>query len=138
MSPEELLNFNTETFKAQFKKEREVLPLSEGKSNAGGSYEFIARLLLHPVSDGRHRLLWLVLAPYAVTILKLPRDSAVDLVRKYLEECDKLKPCSDVLDIVETYVDYAAQIDLHPPKLDTIRETDPDMAEIIEKAIEQW
>lgn len=135
MTPEELANFNTEHFKAQFKKERELKPLQEGGNKAGGSYEFIARLLLHPVSDGRHRLLWLVLAPYAVSILKMPRDDAIDLVRKYLEECDKLKPCSDVINMVEQYIDYAAQVDLKPPKLVTIEDTDPDLFAVIMGAI---
>jgi len=136
MNADDLAKFNTETFKAQFKKEREYRP-SEGQGNSSGSYQFIARLLLHPVSDGRHRLLWLVLAPYAVTILKLNRESAIFLVMTYMEACDALNPCSEVLGMVEQYIEYSSQIDLHPSKLETIRASDPDMAEIIERAIEE-
>ena len=133
MNEDELKKFNTELFKAQFQKERETR--SDGEGNTSGSYEFIAKLLLHPVEDGRHRLLWFVLAPYAVSILKLGREAAIALVTAYLEECNKLNPCYDVLSTIEQYVDYAASIDLRPPKLETIRDSDPDMAEIIEGAI---
>lgn len=135
MNEEQLKLYNTENFKAQFRRESETREGGGEQGNTSGSYEFIAKLLLHPVEDGRHRLLWLVLAPYAVSVLKLNRENAILLVTAYLEECNKLNPCYDVLSTIEQYVDYAASIDLRPPKLETIRDSDPDMAEIIEGAI---
>lgn len=127
--------FNTANFKAQFHKEFEQ---TEGES-VGGSYEYIARLLLHPVTDGRNRLLWLVLAPYAVSILRLEREKAIDLVREYLEACHELNPCQDVLDKVEQYVDNAANVEngLKPPKLETLQESDPELFEIVQQAISE-
>lgn len=123
--------FNTENFKAQFQKKVEF---GEG-NGVGGDYTYIAKLLLSPVTDGRHRLLWLVLAPYAVSILKRDRESAIELITKYLEECDGLKPCPDVLIKVEQYVDYAANIELRPPREETLKKNDPDLWAIIERVI---
>ena len=125
--------FNTENFKAQFKKPVEYT----GTGSSGGSCQYVAKLLLHPVKDGRHRLLWLVLAPYAITVLKLNRDNAIWLVRTYLEWCGELAPCEDVLSLVEQYVDYAATQDLHPPRLDTLQQGDPELFETVQEAIKE-
>ena len=135
MTPEELALYNTENFKAQFKKEARAN--TESGESVAGSYEFIAKLLCHPISDGRVRMLWLVLAPYAVTILKQSRENAIFMVKTYIEECDKLKPCPKAISLVEQFVDYAAQIDLKPPKLVTIEANDPDLWVIITKAIQE-
>ena len=125
----DLDKFNTENFKAQFKKEGEYTG-----SGDFGSYEYIAKLLLCTVSDGRNRLLWLVLAPYAVSILKLNRDGAVALVTEYMQACHELNPCQEVLNKVEQYVDYAAQMGLKPPHLKTLQQNDPELFEIVQQA----
>ena len=127
--------FNTENFKAQFHKIVDV-----GKGSSSGSsegYTYIAKLLLNPVTDGRNRLLWLVLAPYAISILKMDRDSAIDMITKYLKACDELKPCPKVLGLVEQYVDYVPTIEggLKPPKQETLMANDPDLWAIIQRAI---
>jgi hypothetical protein len=127
--------FNTANFKAQFHTEGEYT----GSGDMGGSYEYIAKLLLNPVSDGRNRLLWLVLAPYAVSILKLDREKAIDLVTEYIKACHELKPCQDVIDKVEQYVDNAANVEngLKPPHLDTLQQSDPELYEIVQEAIRE-
>ncbi len=128
--------FNTEIFKAQFHKEVE----SGKSSSSGGSsegYTYIAKLLLTPVTDGRNRLLWLVLAPYAISILKMNRESAIDMITKYFKACDELSPCPKVLSLVEQYVDYVPTIEggLKPPKQETLMTNDPDLWAIVSRAI---
>ena len=123
--------FNTENFKAQFHKEGEYT----GSGDMGGSYEYVAKLLLHPVTDCRNRILWLILAPYAVSILKLNREGAIGIVTQYMEACNELKPCQDVIDKVEQYVDYAAQMELKPPHIDTLQKNDPELFDIVMGAI---
>jgi Primase X len=44
------------------------------------------------VADGRHRILWHVLAPYFVNLRKLAPESAEAVLREYFEKCDKIKP----------------------------------------------
>lgn len=129
--------FNTENFKAQFKKEGKYTGEVYEGGSMGGGYGYIAQLLLHPVTDGRNRILWLILAPYAVTILKLDREKAIALVREYLEACNELNPCQSVLDKVEQYVDNAANVEngLKPPHLDTLQQSDPELYDIVMGAI---
>lgn len=59
------------------------------------------------------------------------------MVRTYFAACHELKPCEDVLTKVEQYVDNAANVEngLKPPKLETIRQNDPDLYDIIVKTI---
>ena len=130
--------FNTEIFKAQFHK---VVDAGKSSNSSGSSegYTYIAKLLLVPVTDGRNRLLWLVLAPYAVNILKMNREGAIDLITEYLKGCDELKPCPKVLGLVEQYVDYATTIEggLKPPKQETLMANDPDLWAIVARAIQE-
>ncbi len=127
--------FNTENFKAQFHK-----IVDAGKGSSSGSsegYTYIAKLLLVPVTDGRNRLLWLILAPYAISILKMNREGAINLITEYLKGCNELKPCPDVISKVEQYVDYVPTIEggLKPPKEETLKNSDPDLWAIISRAI---
>lgn len=102
--------------------------------NAGSGYEYIDRLLLHPVKDGRHRLLWLVIAPYAANVLKLEQSAAVAMVEEYFKMCEELEP-TDVSGSVSYYVERSYNEELMPPHLSTIEATDPDLFAVITSAL---
>ena len=104
-------------------------------SSASADYSYIASILLHPVTDGRHRLLWLVLAPYCVNVLKMSEDDAVELLSQYFDECDKIEPTDIDESFIQFHVNRAAAIGLMPPKLENIEDKDPDLAEILTKIL---
>ncbi len=47
-------------------------------------FDYIKRLLEHPITDGRHRVIWLILAPYFTTIRGMDEASATDAVLSYI------------------------------------------------------
>ena len=60
----------------------EVVPfLPPPKTRSTRGYLYIEELLKHPVSDGRHRLTWLVLAPYMINVKNLEENEAVERIR---------------------------------------------------------
>ena len=126
--------YNVETFMAQFKRaDQEHSPSLPGGDPT--TYAYIPKLLMHPVHDGRMRLLWLVIAPYVVTILKQPRDKAEEFCREYIQRCHELTPCTKVLNAISEQVDHSIVNDLKPPRLETLEQSDPDLYEIIRVAI---
>lgn len=136
MDEETKKQYNVETFMAQFKRsEQEHSPSLPGGDPT--AYAYIPRLLMHPVRDGRMRLLWLVVAPYFVTVIKASPEDAEKYCRDYFTECDKLEPCTKVLNAVFEMVDHARVAGLMPPRLDTLETSDPDLLEIIKMAIQE-
>ena len=89
-------------------------------------YSYIAKLLITPIKDGRHRIIWLILCPYAINILKLERDEAVELISKYIEECNELYPTSAGFTL-EYHLNRAIITGLKPPKLDSLMKKDIDL-----------
>jgi hypothetical protein len=127
--------YDVDVFMAQFKRAE----IEHSPSLPGGdptTYAYIPKLLMHPVKDGRIRLLWQVIAPYFVTILKVSQDDAEKYCREYLERCDELESCSKALEQVFQMVDHARIVDLKPPRLETLESTDPDLYQIITVAIQ--
>ena len=59
-------------------KTRVIQYVPTPKPRTGKGYEYVEELLKHPVSDGRHRLIWLVLAPYLVNVKKVDDEEAVE------------------------------------------------------------
>jgi len=47
-------------------------------------FDYIVRLLEHPITDGRHRVIWLILAPYFTTVRGMNEESATDAVLAYI------------------------------------------------------
>ena len=60
----------------------QYVPSPRPKTNKG--YLYVEDLLAHPVSDGRHRLTWLVLAPYLVNVKKLDDEKAIEKIRAFV------------------------------------------------------
>ncbi|MDV3244839.1 MAG: DNA primase noncatalytic subunit PriX [Nitrososphaerales archaeon] len=98
------------------------------KSRTGKGYSYVDELLKHPVSDGRHRLVWLVLAPYLVNIKKLENDEAIDKIRGFVSVAGETR---DMKRFVEYNVRRARRNGLRPPTLSTLRNEHPDLYSLL-------
>jgi len=100
-----------------------------------GGYRWVERLLANPVDDGRHRLLWLVIAPYLVNVKGLSVEEAIRQAQAYIERCSQVKTLrSDIRRLVRYYVQYAARKRLKPPSLATLKTRYPDLYDIVSHA----
>ena len=98
-------------------------PAKGAGSSKKGEIRWIEKLMEKPVDDGRHRLLWLVIAPYLVNVKKLSLEEAYLEARRYFQECDRVKKLSRRFDReVKYYLQYAARKGLRPLSLRTLRE----------------
>ncbi len=107
-----------------------ILSWGEAKRGGGRGYGWIERLLANPVDDGRHRLLWLVVAPYLVNVKGVPLLEAEKTAYEWLVECSGTKPVEgDLNQLAKYYVEYAARTGLKPLSLSTIK-TKPEYREL--------
>ena len=101
--------------------------------------KWIEKLMENPVDDGRHRLLWLVIAPYLVNVKKLSFEEAYEEAKRYFQECDRVKRLTRRFDHeIRYYLQYAARKNLRPLSLRSLREK-PEYQElwgIVSKALE--
>jgi len=97
-----------------------ILSYGKIKQDARG-YGWVERLLEHPVDDGRHRILWLIVAPYLVNIKGLSVEDAKKEALDYLQKCSKIKPIEgDLGRLADYYVNYASRVGLKPVSLQTL------------------
>lgn len=111
------------------------------REEAGQGYGWIEKLLANPVDDGRHRLLWLIVAPYLVNVKGVPLSEAEKTAYEWLFECSKIKPVEgDLSRLARYYIEYAAKTRLKPLSLSTIK-TKPEyreLWEIVSKALPKY
>jgi hypothetical protein len=116
------------------RKHRSARP--QGK---GSSLSWIEQLLQHPVEDGRHRLLWHVLAPYLINVKKLSPDQAEKVLQEYFEKCNavrSLEPSSYSFKRLIRYYLKSAEKHGYPPwRLETIERQDPQLAQIVKEVL---
>jgi|SRR5579875_231356 hypothetical protein len=124
-----LRRFNIQNWETKHVTENRIE--SSVKTNG---YEYIERLLSTPVSDGRHRIIWLILTPYLINVKKLSEEDASMLIMKYIDKCNELTN-TNAIDRLQYYIQYATVTGLMPPKLVTLQQTEPDLYNIITKAI---
>lgn len=103
-----------------------LIPRKEPSSRA--NYDYIEKLLKHRPTDGRHRLSWLVLAPYLVNIKGMDETSAIDTIMAYLGE-------SRYAQFVRYQVRRAARQGLLPPSLSTLKSRHSDLYEILNREV---
>jgi hypothetical protein len=108
------------------------LPPQKVRSNRG--YVYIEELLNHPVSDGRHRLTWLVLAPYLVNVKKMEESEAVERIRGFVAAKGET---SSMKRFIEYNVKRAKRNGLMPPTLVKLRTEHPDIYALLPKEIVQ-
>ncbi len=118
--PKQLADIRTEVMK--------YVPVQRPKSGKG--YDYVEELLRHPVSDGRHRFVWLVLAPYLVNVKKLEGDQAVERIRGFVSVAGET---SDMKRFVEYNVRRAKRNGLLPPTMSTLKAEHPDLYGLLPK-----
>jgi hypothetical protein len=103
------------------------------KPKTGKGYMYVEDLLKHPVADGRHRLVWLVLAPYLVNVKKLENDEAIERIRAFVSVAGETR---DLKRFVEYNVRRAKRNGLLPPTLSTLKTEHPDLYWLLPKEVQ--
>ena len=106
------------------------VPSPKPKSSKG--YLYVEDLLAHPVSDGRHRLTWLVLAPYLVNVKKLEDEAAVERIRTFVQAAGET---SAMRRFIEYNVRRARRNGLLPPTFSTLKKEHPDIYGLLPKEV---
>jgi hypothetical protein len=95
-----------------------------------GRYGWVEALLSRGIPDGRHRLLWLVVAPYLVNIKGFSVEEASARTMEWLARCGEIRPLDgDFEDLSRYYCEYAARTGLKPLSLRRLRE-EPEYREL--------
>ena len=93
-------------------------------------YQYIEALLEHPVSDGRHRIVWLLLAPMTVNVLKLDDGAAIEKIRAFVQAAGET---SAMRRFIEYNVRRARRNGLLPPTFSTLKKEHPDIYALLPK-----
>jgi len=102
------------------------------RPRTGKGYTYVEDLLKHPVSDGRHRFVWLVLAPYLVNVRKVENDEAIEKIRAFVSVAGETR---DMKRFVEYNVRRARRNGLLPPTLSTLKTEHPDLYWLLPKEV---
>ena len=105
-------------------------PSPRPRSNKG--YLYVEMLLEHPVSDGRHRITWLILAPYLVNVKKLDDEEAIERIRRFVAAAGET---SAMRRFVEYNVRRARRNGLLPPTFSTLKSEHPDIYWLLPKEV---
>jgi len=108
----------------------QYVPSPKPKTNKG--YLYVEDLLAHPVSDGRHRLTWLVLAPYLVNVKKLDDEQAIEKIRAFVAAAGET---SAMRRFIEYNVKRARRNGLLPPTFSTLKTEHPDIYWLLPKEV---
>lgn len=106
------------------------VPSPRPKSNK--RYLYVEDLLAHPVSDGRHRLTWMVLAPYLVNVKNLDDEAAIEKIRTFVQAAGET---SAMRRFIEYNVRRARRNGLLPPTLAKLKTEHPDIYGLLPKEI---
>jgi hypothetical protein len=120
--PKQLLGVKTDVI--------QYVPSPRPRTNKG--YLYVEGLLAHPVSDGRHRLVWLVLAPYLVNVKKLDDETAIEKIRAFVAVAGE---SSAMRRFVEYNVRRARRNGLLPPTFSTLKTEHPDIYWLLPKEV---
>ncbi|MBI3841376.1 MAG: DNA primase noncatalytic subunit PriX [Thaumarchaeota archaeon] len=102
------------------------------RPRTGKGYLYVEDLLKHPVSDGRHRLVWLVLAPYLVNVKKVDDGEAIEKIRAFVAAAGE---SSSMRRFVEYNVKRARRNGLLPPTFSTLKAEHPDIFWLLPKEV---
>lgn len=95
-------------------------------------YLYVEALLEHPVSDGRHRITWLILAPYLVNVKKLDDQEAIERIRRFVAVAGET---SAMRRFIEYNVRRAKRNGLLPPTFSTLKTEHPDIYWLLPKEV---
>ena len=102
------------------------------RARTGKGYLYVEDLLRHPVSDGRHRLIWLVLAPYLVNVKKVEDDEAIEKIRAFVAVAGET---SGLKRFAEYNVKRARRNGLLPPTFSNLKTEHPDIYALLPKEV---
>ena len=106
------------------------VPPPKAKSNKG--YLYVEELIKCPVSDGRHRLTWLVLAPYLVNVKRVDEGEAVEIIRNFVAGAGETRSMKR---FIEYNVKRSKRNGLLPPTLGTLKRQHPDLYSLLPKEV---
>ena len=99
-----------------------------------GDYKYIEKLLLHPVADGRHRIVRFILAPYFANVLGLDWEEGGRIIKSWLDAASTLKSTSYGSSMRYDY-QYAKAHGFSPWTLRTLEHKDTDLYSVIVGAV---
>ncbi len=108
----------------------QYIPPPRTKSTKG--YLYVEELMKNPVTDGRHRLTWLVLAPYLVNVKKLEDEEAVEAIRNFVSRTGETKAMKR---FIEYNVKRARRTGLMPPTISKLQSDHSDLYLLIPTTI---
>jgi Primase X len=108
----------------------QYVPSPKPRTNKG--YLYVEDLLAHPVADGRHRLTWLVLAPYLVNVKKLDDETAIEKIRAFVAAAGET---SAMRRFIEYNVRRARRNGLLPPAFSRLKTDHPDIYWLLPKEV---
>lgn len=108
----------------------QYVPTPKPRTNKG--YLYVEDLLAHPVADGRHRLTWLVLAPYLVNVKKFDDEAAIEKIRAFVASAGE---ASAMRRFIEYNVRRARRNGLLPPTLAKLKAEHPDVYWLLPKEV---
>ncbi len=106
------------------------IPPQRARSTKG--YLYVEELIRNPVTDGRHRLTWLVLAPYLVNVKRLEDDEAVEVIRNFVSRTGETRAMKR---FIEYNVKRSKRNGLMPPTLYTLKTQHADLYSLLPKSI---
>jgi non-catalytic primase subunit PriX-like protein len=108
----------------------QYIPLQRARSTRG--YLYVEELIKNPVTDGRHRLTWLVLAPYLVNVKKLEDEEAVEVIRSFVSRTGETKAMNR---FIQYNVKRARRTGLMPPTIGKLQSDHSDLYALLPKTI---
>lgn len=103
-------------------------------------YEWINELMKHPISDGRHRTLWLIIAPYLINVARFSFEYAYRTAQSYYMKCNTLHPLTpsefEFTRAITYFLERAVHNGYRPLQLETIKAKDPQLYEIIQEVVQ--
>lgn len=109
----------------------QYVPSPKPRTNKG--YLYVEALLEHPVTDGRHRITWLILAPYLVNVKKLEDEEAIERIRRFVAAGGE---SSAMRRFIEYNVRRARRNGLLPPTFSTLKTEHPDIYWLLPKEVQ--
>jgi hypothetical protein len=109
----------------------QYVPVQSAKTGKG--YLYVEELLKHPVSDGRHRLIWLVLAPYLVNVKKVEDEEAIEKIRAFVAVAGET---GGLKRFAEYNVRRARRNGLLPPTFSTLKTEHLDIYALLPKEVQ--
>ena len=100
------------------------LPQSKLKHTATSQESaWIENVLATPIPDVRHRAVNLVLAPYLVNVKGMSVEDATSAIMKYIDECKRINPNTDVSEVYIRYqCNYAKNKGMRPLSISKAKE----------------